>query len=101
MVNRNAPTSYFWNCLGSSLFVTAIGVAISVARTEALSLEVARYKLKTGTAITEIIQVANELEQTANTLPIAPRQKQKIIQQLDRGQATIERANSEIERDSL
>lgn len=98
MVRHSTPTGYFWNCLGSALFVAAIGVSISVARTEALSLELARYKLKTGSAIERVQKVSNTLEETAKILPIAPHQKQAIQQQLDKSNAQIEQAEQEIER---
>lgn len=98
MVRHSTPTGYFWNCLGSALFVAAIGVSISVARTEALSLELARYKLKTGLAIDRVQKVSNTLEETTKTLPIAPHQKQAIQEQLDNSNAQIEQAEQEIER---
>lgn len=98
MVNKNAPTAYFWNCLGSALFVGSIGVAISVARTETLSLELARYKLKTGSALDTVQQVSDTLEATTKQLPIAAKEKRKIQRQLDESNAVIDRAEAEIER---
>ena len=98
MVNRNSPTSFFWNCLGAALFVSSIGVAISVARTETLSLELARYKLQTGSAIERVQKVSESLEETTKTLPIPQRQKQEIQQQLDKSKEVIDRAEATLER---
>ena len=84
MVNRNvSPTAYFWNCLGSALFVGSIGVAISVARTEALELEVARYKLKTGAALSKV-------QKATETAPIAEKTKQEIDRVIDEAEQEVE-----------
>ena len=100
MVSRNSsPTGFFWNCLGAALFVASIGVAISVARTETLSLELARYKLKTGSAIDRVQKVSENLKDTAETLPISRRDKQKIQQELEESTKVIDRAEAAIDRD--
>ena len=99
MVRQQTPTAFFWNCLGSALVVASFGVAISVARTETLSLELARYKLKTGSAIERVQKVSNTLEETTKTLPIAKKQKQEIQQKLDESNAQIKEVEAEIEQD--
>lgn len=85
MINRNAsPTAYFWNCLGSALFVASIGVSISVARTETMSLELARYKLKTGAALTKV-------QQATESTPIPERTKRTIDRAIDEAETEIEK----------
>ena len=89
MVNRNvSPTAYFWNCLGSALFVGSIGVAISVARTEALELELARYKLKTGAALSKV-------QKATETVPLAEQTKQQIDRAIDEAEEEVETARFE------
>ena len=91
MVNRygNIPTAYFWNCLGTALFVISVGVAISVARTEALNLEVARYKLQTGVAIDKVRQASDTLATEAKKLP--PKQKQQVKAKIAESNKVLER----------
>ncbi len=63
MVNRHyAPTSFFWNCVGCSVVMSSIGIAVTVARTETLQLDLARYKLRTGTALVKVQEASKELE---------------------------------------
>ena len=102
MVNRNAPpTNYFWNCLGSALFVASIGLSISVARTETLELELARYKLKTGSALNKVQQVSEELEQASESLPIGIHEKQEIKQKIRDADRVLVEAENQIEQSAF
>ena len=93
-MRHETPTGFFWNCLGSALFVSSIGIAISVARTETLQLEVARYKLKTGTALNKVQQASEKLEESTEALPIDSQSKQEIRQKIrDADRALIEAEN--------
>ena len=90
MVNRNAsPTNYFWNCLGSALFVASIGLSISVARTETLELEIARYKLKTGVALTKV-------QQNIESISIKETTKQEIDRVIDEAELEVEKEIKEL-----
>ena len=99
MVIRNAsPTNYFWNCLGSALFVASIGLSISVARTETLQLELARYKLKTGSALTKVKKASEQLEQRTESLPIGIHEKQEIKQKIRDADRVLVEAENQIEQ---
>jgi hypothetical protein len=100
MVNRNypqQPTAIFWNCVGISLVVVSIGMSWAITRTKVFELELAQYKLRTGNALSEIQQVSDTLETTANQLPITAQKKEQIIKQLDLTNEVIEQATSEVE----
>lgn len=101
MVNRSTPTSFFWNCLGCCLVLASLGVSISVARTEALELEVARYKLKTGSALNKVQKASDKLEETALTLPIDNGTKQAIQKKIEQADRAIIEAENEIEQKVL
>lgn len=96
MVNRSTPTSMFWNCVGISLMVLSFGMSWAITRTKVFELELAQYKLRTGNAISKIQEVSDTLEKSAETLPIAPKQKQALQEQLAQGNAVIEKAQGEV-----
>jgi hypothetical protein len=100
MINRNVvgqPTTLFWNCVGLAIVVMAFGMSWSITQTSAFELELAQYKLRTGTALTKVQKVSDTLETTANQLPITAQKKEQIIEQLDQSNEVIEQATSEVE----
>lgn len=100
MINRNLgsqPTTLFWNCVGLAIVVMAVGMSWSITRTSAFELELAQYKLRTGTALTKVQKVSDTLETTANQLPITAQKKEQIIEQLDQTNEVLEQATSEVE----
>jgi hypothetical protein len=100
MINRNVvgqPTTLFWNCVGLAIVVMAFGMSWSITQTKAFELELAQYKLKTGTALTKVQKVSDTLETTTNQLPITAQKKEQIIDQLDQTNEVIEQATSEVE----
>lgn len=48
---NSAPTPMFWNCVGFAIAVLSIGASWSISRAKILELEMAEYKLKTGSAV--------------------------------------------------
>jgi hypothetical protein len=97
MVNRSStPTPIFWNCVGLSLLMLSIGMSWAITRTKVFELELAQYKLRTGNAISKIQEVSNQIASSAETLPIASGQKQKIQKQLAESTAVIEQAKDEV-----
>ena len=101
MVRQSTPTGFFWNCLGCSLVLASLGIAISVARTEALELEVARYKLKTGSALNKVQKASEELEESAKSLPIDNGTKQDIQKKIEQADRALDEAENEIEQKVL
>lgn len=100
MINRNLgsqPTTLFWNCVGLAIVVMAVGMSWSITRTSAFELELAQYKLRTGTALTKVQKVSDTLETTANQLPIGAKKKEQIIEQLDQTNKVLEQATNEVE----
>lgn len=93
MVNRNAaPTPCFWNFAGLALFIFALGLSISMARTEALELEIARYKLKTGVALTKV-------QKATESVPIATQAKQEIDRVIDEAEQEVDEKVSKLENE--
>ena len=77
----------------------SIGVAISVARTETLQLELARYKLKTGTALNKVQEASKELETSTKALPIDRGSKRNIEQKIRDADRALVEAENELERE--
>lgn len=80
---RNAPTPCFWNFAGFALFIFSCGLAVSMARTEALELELARYKLKTAYSLTKV-------QQATDSVPIAEKTKRNIDRVIDEADRVVE-----------
>lgn len=101
MVNHrsSAPTSMFWNFVGFAIATLSVGMSWSIIQTKVFELEVAQYKLKTGSAINKVQKVSNTLDAAAQTLPIAPKQKKRIRQLTSESRAVIEKAEAQIEQE--
>lgn len=101
MVTRNpgAPTSMFWNFVGFAIATLSVGMSWSIIQTKVFELEVAQYKLKTGSAIHKVQKVSNTLEQAATTLPLPSKQKKRIKQLTNESTAVIENAQTVIEQE--
>jgi DNA repair ATPase RecN len=102
MTNRNLvhigqPTTIFWNCIGLSLVIFSMGMSWAICKTKQFDLELAQYNIRTGNAIFHLQEVSDTLEQSAKTLPIAPKKKQEIQKQLAESSAVINEASSEVE----
>jgi hypothetical protein len=95
---NNSPTGCFWNCVGMAIAVLSVGLSCSLARAKTFELELAQYKLKTGSAILEVQKVSNTLEESADLLPLATAKRQEIKQQLNQTNAALDQASSEIEQ---
>ncbi len=100
MVRQNsAPTLMFWNFLGLSLVVISVGASWTMIRGNAFELELAQYKLKTGATIANVQKVSDTLAKSADRLPIAPKQKTKIKQQISESKSQLEQAQADIYSD--
>lgn len=100
MINRNGngqPTTLFWNCVGIAIAFLSVGMSWSVAQTSAFELELAQYKLRTGTALYQVQKASDTLKTTTKELPIKPQKKQQIVKQLDRSNQVIEQAIDQVE----
>jgi hypothetical protein len=73
MVNRtNTPTVMFWNCLGIAITIFSLGASWSISQAKIYELQAAQYKLQVGSAISKVQKVSDELEKSAERLPITP-----------------------------
>lgn len=94
-----SPTGFFWNCLGCALVVGSLGVAISVAKTETLQLELARYKLKTGTALNKVQKASQQLSESTESLPIDRATKNELKQNIKNADRALIEAENQIEQE--
>ena len=96
----NSPTPCFWNCIGIAIAILSIGGSINISRTKTLEIEMAQYKLKTGSAISKVQKVSDALEKSADNSAIAPQQKKEIEQQLSESNEILEQAVEQIDRET-
>jgi hypothetical protein len=97
MVNRtNTPTVMFWNCLGIAIAIFSLGASWSISQAKIYELQAAQYKLQVGNAISKVQKVSDELEKSAERLPITPKNKADFQQQINENNAVIEQAKDEI-----
>lgn len=95
---NNSPTGCFWNCVGVAIAVLSFGLSYSLARAKTFELELAQYKLKTGSAILEVQKASDTLERSVDRLPLTTAKRSEIKQQLDQTSAALDQASTEIEQ---
>jgi hypothetical protein len=95
---NNSPTACFWNCVGCAIAVLSFGLSYSLSQAKTFEMELAQYKLKTGSAILEVQKVSDTLERSVDRLPMQSTKRQEIKQQLDRSSAALDQASTEIEQ---
>jgi|GEM_PF-2869552 len=100
MVRLNTPTSGFWNCTGLAIAILSTGVSWSLIRGNAVEMELAQYKLKTGSALYKVQKASDALEQSANSLHFADPQRKEIISEIEQSQEFLESAEAEIEQET-
>lgn len=94
---NHLPTPCFWNFIGLSCVIVSIGTSWTLIRGNAVEMELAQYKLRTGTALSKV-QKANELAQeNIEILPIASPQRQEAEQDLLKSNELLEQAQSQID----
>lgn len=97
MVNRSStPTVMFWNCLGIAIAIFSLGASWSISQAKIYELEAAQYKLQVGSALERVQKVSDDLEKSAERLPIAKKTKADFEQQINENNAVIEQARDEI-----
>jgi hypothetical protein len=79
--------------------MSSIGIAVTVARTETLQLDLARYKLRTGTALVKVQEASKELESSTQALPIDRGSKQQIKQKIRDADRALVEAENELEKE--
>jgi hypothetical protein len=95
---NNSPTACFWNCVGMAIAIMSIGLSVSLARSKTFEMQLAQYKLKTGSAILEVQKVSDTLEKNVDLLPITQGKRREIKQQLNQTSAVLDQASTEIEQ---
>jgi hypothetical protein len=93
-VNNGSPSVLFWNCAGLALLVFSVGASYSLSQAKAFELQLAQYKLTTGSAIAEVQAVSEQIRETTKQLP--PKKAEQIKQQLDESNAVLDEAQEEI-----
>ena len=94
------PTPMFWNCVGLAIAIISIGTSWNISRTKTFELELAEYRLKTGSALNKVQKASDALEQSAKKLPLATQERVEIQQQLQQSNEIIERAEADIEKET-
>ena len=79
-----------------ALVIMSLGMSWNLSKTKEFEIELANYKLKTGSAIADVQQVSDTLERNINLLPITNPKRQEIKQQLDQSDAKLEAAADDI-----
>ena len=93
---NNSPTGTFWNCVGMALVIMSLGISWNLSKTKQFEIELASYKLKTGSAIADVQQVSDTLERSVENLPIANPKRQEFKRQLDQSNAMLEAAADDV-----
>lgn len=93
---NNSPTATFWNCVGMALVIMSLGMSWNLSKTKQFEIELASYKLKTGSAIADVQQVSDTLERSVDLLPLNNPKRQEFKRQLDRSDAKLEAATDDI-----
>ena len=99
MIKRTGtPTVMFWNFIGLSTVIVSIGTSWTLIRGNAVEMEFAQYKLKTGAALSKV-QKANDLaKENIEILPVASPQRKEAEQDLLESNELLEQAQSQIEQ---
>lgn len=97
---NSSPTPCFWNCVGVGLTILSVGVSINISRTKTLEIELAQYKLKTGSAISKVREVTSDLEEVTQSTSIEDPRLKAIEQELSESNLILEQAEAEIERET-
>ena len=98
MVKRTfVPTAMAWNFVSFGLMIFLSCSGISVVRAKGYQLELAEYKLGVGHVLSDVKKVSDTLEKSAETLPIAIEEKEKLQKTLQQSEAVIEQAKDELE----
>ena len=79
-----------------AVVIMSLGMSWNLSKTKEFEIELANYKLKTGSAIADVQQVSDTLERNINLLPITNPKRQEIKQQLDQSDAKLEAAADDI-----
>ncbi len=93
---NNSPTGTFWNCVGMALVIMSLGMSWNLSKTKQFEIELASYKLKTGSAIADVQKVSDTLERSVDLLPLNNPKRQEFKRQLDRQKQELEAAADDI-----
>lgn len=96
----NTPTPCFWNFVGASIFIGTLAVGYTIIRGNVVEMELAQYKLKTGSALNRVRRVVSNLEVETQTIPIAKTKKRAIADELSESNLILEQAQQEIEQET-
>ncbi len=94
------PTPCFWNCLGIAIAILSIGTSWNISRTKVFEMELAEYKLKTGSALSKV-QKANDLTaENIETLPPTSPQRIEAEQDLQTSNKLLKEAEAQIQQET-
>jgi hypothetical protein len=93
---NSSPTGTFWNCVGMALVIMSLGMSWNLSKTKQFEIELASYKLKTGSAIADVQKVSDTLERSVDELPLNNPKRQEFKRQLNQSEQELEAVASDI-----
>jgi len=97
VVKYNSPTPTFWNCIGIAIAILSVGASWNISRTKVLEIELAHYKLKTGSAISKVQRVSQTLEQVSEKNQLNKTSRKMIDEELQQSNKILEKAQADID----
>lgn len=97
MARLNAPTPTFWNCVGISGVVVSLGTSWTLIRGNAVEMELAQYKLRTGAALSKVQRANRIIEDSVEDLPTASPKFQEAKEDLLKSNELLEEAQDQID----
>ena len=97
MARLNAPTPWFWNCVGISGVVVSIGTSWTLIRGNAVEMELAQYKLRTGAALSKVQKANQIIEDSVEELPVTSPKFEEAKKDLLKSNELLEEAQIQID----
>jgi uncharacterized coiled-coil DUF342 family protein len=79
-----------------ALVIMSLGMSWNLSKTKQFEIELASYKLKTGSAIADVQKAVNATEKSVEQLPVVNKEVKQIKEQLNSTNAVLDTVVDEI-----